>query len=153
MCIRDRFYNTPARQKFMKSDSAESSQIIDFMSQIALAYPNIRFRLINKGNIVFSTAGKGNLLAAILAVYKLKEYEDLVPVQGETDGNKVTGYISRPSLSKTSRRSQIFFVNGRVVSSKVMEKGVTQGYRERLFDGRFPEIGRASCSERVYVLV
>ncbi|MEE0742482.1 MAG: DNA mismatch repair endonuclease MutL [Emergencia sp.] len=138
--ITDLFYNTPARQKFMKSDSAESSQIIDFMSQIALAYPNIRFRLINKGNIVFSTAGKGNLLAAILAVYKLKEYEDLVPVQGETDGNKVTGYISRPSLSKTSRRSQIFFVNGRVVSSKVMEKGVTQGYRERLFDGRFPVV-------------
>lgn len=136
--VTDLFYNTPARQKFMKSDAAESGQIIDFLSQIALAFPHIRFRLINKGNIVFSTAGKGNLHAAILAVYQLSEYEDLVPVRYETGGNRVTGYISKPSLTRTNRRSQIYFVNGRVVSSKVIEKGVTLGYRERLFDGRFP---------------
>ena len=136
--VTDLFYNTPARQKFLKSDAAESGQIIDFMSQIALAYPNIKVRFINNGNIVFSTTGSGDVLAAILAVYKMKEYKDLVPVSYEDTGAKVTGYISRPSLSRTNRRNQIFFVNGRVVSSKVIERGVTAGYRERLFDGRYP---------------
>lgn len=136
--VTDLFYNTPARQKFLKSDAAESGQIIDFMSQIALAYPHIKVRFINNGNIVFSTTGNGDVLAAILAVYKMKEYQDLVPVSYVEDGVKVTGYISRPSLSRTNRRNQIFFVNGRVVSSKVIERGVTTGYRERLFEGRYP---------------
>ena len=136
--VTDLFYNTPARRKFLKSDGAESGQIIDFMSQIALAYPAVKFRFINNSNIVFSTTGKGDVLAAILAVYKISEFRDLVPVSYEKDGNQVSGYISRPSLSRTNRKNQIFFVNGRVVSSKVIEKGVAAGYRERLFDGRYP---------------
>ena len=136
--VTDLFYNTPARRKFLKSDGAESGQIIDFMSQIALAYPGIKFRFINNGNIVFSTAGKGDVQAAISAVYKLREYSDLVPVCSSKGNHHVTGYISRPSLSRTNRKNQIFFVNGRVVSSKVIEKGLTEGYRERLFEGRYP---------------
>lgn len=136
--ITDLFYNTPARQKFLKSDSAESGQIIDLMSQIALAYPAIRFRFINNGNVIFSTTGKGDMLNTILSVYKLSEYRDLVPVGFSDEWGTITGYISKPSLSKTTRRSQIFFVNGRVVSSKVIERGVTEGYKERLFDGRYP---------------
>lgn len=136
--VTDLFYNTPARQKFLKSDAAESGQIIDFMSQIALAYPNIKFRFINNGNIMFSTIGNGDVKAAILAVYKMKEYQDLVAVDYSDDKTRVTGYISRPSLSRTNRRNQIFFVNGRVVSSKVIDRGVTLGYKERLFDGRHP---------------
>ena len=136
--ITDLFYNTPARLKFMKSDSAESSQIIEFMSMIALAFPQIRFRFINNGNIVFSTTGQGDLLSTILSVYKLSEYKDLVPVDFSSFDNRVTGYISKPSLSRTSRRNQVFFVNGRAVSSKVIEKGVNEGYKERLFEGRFP---------------
>lgn len=136
--VTDLFYNTPARRKFLKSDGAESGQIIEFMSQIALAYPSVRFRFINNGNNVFSTSGKGDLLSAILAVYKQSEYRDLVPVSYESGKNSVTGYISRPSLSRTNRKNQVFFVNGRVVLSKVIEKGLTEGYRERLFEGRFP---------------
>ena len=136
--ITDLFYNTPARLKFMKSDSAESSQIIEFMSMISLAFPQIRFRFINNGNIVFSTTGQGDLLSTILSVYKLSEYKDLVPVDFSSFDNRVTGYISKPSLSRTSRRNQVFFVNGRAVSSKVIEKGVNEGYKERLFEGRFP---------------
>lgn len=136
--ITDLFYNTPARQKFLKSDSAESGQIIDFMSQIALAYPNIRFRFINNGNIAFSTTGKGDILNAILSVYKLSEYKDLVAVDHRENAGSITGYISKPSLSRTTRRNQIFFVNGRVVASKVIERGVTEGYKERLFEGRYP---------------
>ena len=136
--VTDLFYNTPARRKFLKTDSAESGQIIDFMSQIALAYPAVRFRFINNGSILFSTTGNGDLLSAVLSVYKLREYQDLLPVSHEENGNTVTGYISRPSLSKSNRKNQVFFVNGRVVNSKVIERGLTEGYRERLFDRRYP---------------
>lgn len=138
MVVTDLFYNTPARRKFLKSDGAESGQIIDFVSQIALAYPGIRFRFINNGKHLFSTAGKGDLLSAILSVYQLAEYRDLVAVDYTENGTRVKGYISRPSLTRTTRKNQIFFVNGRVVSSRVIEKGVTEGYRERLFEGRHP---------------
>ena len=138
MVVTDLFYNTPARRKFLKSDGAESGQIIEFVSQIALAYPGVRFRLINNGKHLFSTTGKGDLHAAIMSVCQLAEYRDLVPVDYEEEGTRVTGYISRPSLTRTTRKNQIFFVNGRVVASKVIEKGVSEGYRERLFEGRHP---------------
>ena len=136
--VTDLFYNTPARRKFLKTDSAESGRIIDFMSQFALAYPAVRFRLINNGSILFSTTGNGDLLSAILSVYKLREYQDLLPLAFEENGSTVTGYISRPSLSKSNRKNQVFFVNGRVVNSKVIERGLDEGYRERLFDRRYP---------------
>ncbi|MGC2872965.1 DNA mismatch repair endonuclease MutL [Ihubacter sp. mB4P-1] len=138
--VTDLFYNTPARRKFLKSDGAESGQIIDFVAQLALAYPNIRFRFINNGSHLFSTAGKGDLHAAILAVYQLSEYRDLVPVDYTESETSVHGFISRPSLTKTTRKSQIFFVNGRVISSKIIEKGVMEGYRERIFEGRHPVV-------------
>lgn len=136
--ITDLFYNTPARLKFMKNDGTEASHITEFMSQIALAYPKIRFSFINNGNVLFNTKGNGNLLDCILSVYKLSEYKTLVEVSGEVYGNKLKGYISKPSLSRTNKKSQVFFVNGRVINSKVIEKGIAAGYKERLFEGRHP---------------
>lgn len=136
--ITDLFYNTPARLKFMKSDAAEASIIIDYVSQMALAYKDISFRLINNGNILFTTLGDGNRLNIILKVYKEIDSKNMVPLELEENGLKVSGYISTPAISKNTRGSQIFFVNGRVISSKVIEKGVTLGYKERLFEGRHP---------------
>ena len=136
--ITDLFYNTPARLKFMKTDSAESGLIIDFISQMALAYKNVKFRLINNGKILFSTLGDGNRLNTILRVYNDVDARNMVPVSFKEDGIEIEGYISTPAFSKTTRGSQIFFVNGRVVSSKVIERGVTAGYKERIFEGRYP---------------
>ena len=138
--VTDLFYNTPARLKFMKTDSAESGLIIDFMSQMALAYKDVKFRLINNGRILFSTQGDGNRLNTILRVYHDVDSRNMVPVCHSEDGISVDGYISTPAFSKTTRGSQIYFVNGRVVSSKVIEKGVSEGYRERLFEGRYPVV-------------
>ena len=136
--ITDLFYNTPARLKFMKSDSAESSMIIDLMSQLALAYKDISFRLVNNGNILFTTTGDGNRLNIISRVFPGVDTKNLVPVDLEKGPIELTGYISTPSMSRPSRNGQIFFVNGRVVNSKVIERGINEGYRERLFDGRHP---------------
>ena len=138
--VTDLFYNTPARLKFMKSDSAESGLIIDFISQMALAYKDVKFRLINNGKILFSTLGDGNRLNTILRVYHDVDSRNMVPVSFAEEGLSVDGYISTPAFSKTTRGSQIYFVNGRVVSSKVIEKGVSEGYRERLFEGRYPVV-------------
>lgn len=136
--ITDLFYNTPARLKFMKSDSAESSMIIDLMSQLALAYKDISFRLVNNGNILFTTTGDGNRLNIISRVFPGVDTKNLVPVELKEGALELTGFISTPSMSRPSRNGQIFFVNGRVVNSKVIERGINEGYRERLFDGRHP---------------
>ena len=138
--ITDVFYNTPARLKFMKSDGAESGLIIDFVSQMALAYKEIRFCLINNGKVLFTTQGDGNRLNTIIRIYHDVDAKNMVPVSYSEEGLSVEGYISTPAMSKTTRGSQIFFVNGRVVDSKVMEKGVSLGYKERLFDGRYPVV-------------
>ena len=136
--VRDLFYNLPARLKFMKSEAAESGQIIDMVSRLAITRTDIRFKLISNGKNVFSTLGNGDLKSAIIAVYKDREYKDLVPCEHHEKNLSVHGYISRPSLSRANRRSQYFFVNGRTVKSSVIEKGLNLGYKERLFEGRYP---------------
>lgn len=136
--VTDLFYNTPARRKFLKNDGAESGLIIDFLSEIALAYSKLKIQLINNGKIIFSTRGDGNQKNTLTSVYNRKEYRDLIEVNYNTDEYKITGCISKPSLSRTSRREQVFFVNGRVIKSKILDKGVNEGYKERLFEGRYP---------------
>lgn len=138
LIVSDLFYNTPARLKFMKSGSAESGLIIDFISQMALAYKDIRFRLINNGTVLFATNGDGNRFNTIVRVYKNVDPKNLTMVSYSEGKLKLEGYISTPAQSKVSRSSQIFFVNGRVVKSKVIERGLSEGYRERLFEGRHP---------------
>lgn len=136
--VTDLFYNTPARREFLRSDAAESAQIISFVSEMALSFCSIKFQMINNGKILFTSTGSGDLKSTIDSVYMRKEYDDLVPLSYSSGSCRVSGYISRPSLSRPSRREQFFFVNGRVVDSKVIEKGISKGYRERLFEGRFP---------------
>lgn len=138
MIVTDLFYNTPARLKFLKSDSAESSLIIDLISRYALAYKDISFRLINNGNILFSTSGDGDRLETIGRIYPSIDIHNLVTVNYGDDKLKLEGYISTPAMSRTGRSGQIFFVNGRAVDSKVIERGLKEGYKQRLFEGRYP---------------
>lgn len=138
LIITDLFYNTPARAKFLKSGSAEGGRIIDYLSDAAISHPKVRFRMVSGERTVFSTTGRGHVQAAILAIYQEKALADLVPVSGDGQGLHLHGYISGPSLSRTNRRSQHFFVNGRVVKSQVLTRGLENGYRERLFEGRHP---------------
>ena len=136
----DLFYNTPARREFLKNDAHETAAVTELVSEIALAFSDIRFQLIVNGNNVFSTTGSGKIKDTVLSVYRRKEYRDLVEVSGESGGYKIRGCISRPSLSRSTRKDQVFCVNGRVVESKIIEKGVRNGYRERLFEGRYPVV-------------
>ncbi|MCL1981517.1 MAG: DNA mismatch repair endonuclease MutL [Clostridiales bacterium] len=136
--VEDMFFNTPARHKFMKTDAAESTLIIDFISKMAIAYPNARMRMISNGNILFSTSGKGSALSAILTVYSSEIEKSLVPVAKEGEGLVLAGYTSQKGHSKPSKKMQVFFVNGRAVSSKAMERGVAEAYSDKLLSGRYP---------------
>lgn len=136
--VRDLFYNMPARKEFLSSDAAESRVIIEFLSQIALAYVNLRIRAISNGTMLFSTQGKGDRLRNILTVYSKEISDNLLPVKAQEDYLQLEGYISSPGTSRSNRKHQIFFVNGRIVDSKVIQKGVSQAYLDKLFEGRFP---------------
>jgi len=136
--VKDLFFNVPARLKFMKTDATESRQIADLMSRIALAYPDIKFRFINGGKSVFNTTGNNNILENIINIYGQDIGKQLVKVDRSEGGNHVVGYVSNPGFSMSSRIRQIFCVNGRVVSSPVIERALDKGYKERLFSGRFP---------------
>ena len=127
----DLFYNTPARRKFMGTDSREGSAVIELIQQYAVCYPAVRFMMIRNGETVFTTAGDGDALHTIQTLYPDADHAGLIPVSGE----HVSGYVSDPGTTKSTRRGQLFFVNGRLVDSKVIEKGLLNGYGGRIFSG------------------
>lgn len=136
--VRDLFYNVPARLKFLASDNTEARRITDLVSRIALAYGDIKITLINGNSKLFVTQGKGNILNSIVSVYGKDIATDLLPVENSSNGLILKGFVSSPASSVASRSKQIFCVNGRVVSSKVMETALDEAYKEKLFAGRFP---------------
>ncbi len=139
--VRDLFFNTPARMKFLKKDNSESTLIIDLISKIALAYPGIRVRLINNGNTLFATQGRGDMFNTIATIYDYAMAKKLIHFSKKTkDGLAVTGYISPPDETRANRRNQIFFVNGRYIQSKLLEKCISDAYREKVFEGRYPVV-------------
>ena len=129
--VEDVFYNTPARRKFMGTDAREGSAITELTEQYAVCYSGIRFMLVNNGVTSFTTDGSGETLDAVANVFSKGDFNSLIPVKGKF----VHGYISDPGTTKSTRRGQIFFVNGRLVNSRVIEKGIERGYGDRIFSG------------------
>lgn len=131
--VEDLFYNTPARRKFMKTDSREGTSIIELIQQYAVCYAGIRFMMVNNGMTLFTTKGDGDVQSVIRSLYPSIAGKGLLPVESE----KVSGFVSDPGSTMTTRKGQLFFVNGRLVSSPVIEKGIEEGYQGRVFSG-FP---------------
>lgn len=137
IAVEELFYNTPARQKFVKKDSAEQSRVADMVTALALAHPEIAFKLICDGETVLSTRG-GNLSGAVYDALGATFAAGLLAVQNEQSGVKVTGFVSKPAYGHGNRRKQSFFVNRRPVSSRMLAAAVEQGYKNRMVQGRFP---------------
>ena len=136
--VRELFYNVPARKKFLKSERTESSRINSMVGKIALANPDIAFRLINNGRVVIETPGNGRLADVISSLYGIKTTGEMLEVEGERDDVSVSGLISKPSLLKSNRQYQTLIINRRVVESPVITKAADNAYHSLLPKNGYP---------------
>ena len=135
--VRDLFFNTPARMKFMKSDTVEGGKVSAAVQLQALAHPEVAFRFIRDGKEVLSTPGTGQLEAAVYCVYG-RECGKMVKVESRWEGYSLTGYISKPTDARPSRNLQTFFVNDRPVKSRILIAALEEAYRNQIMVGKFP---------------
>ncbi len=136
--VRDIFFNVPARMKFLKKDVTEGNSVQGIVERIAISNPDISFRFIREGRQAMITAGNGDLKSTIYSVYGSELSETLVPVEYFYSGMRLTGYVSRPHQSRKSRAMQFFFINGRLVDSRLAKAALEQAYKNLIMVGRFP---------------
>ena len=136
--VRDLFYNTPARLKFMKKDSAETAAVAGLMQHLALSHPNISFKFIKDGQETLHTPGDGKLESAIYAALGRDFARSLVPVEGSGGEVSVKGFVTQPLMGRGSRAMQVFFVNGRFIKSQLLTAALEEGYRNQIMKGKFP---------------
>ncbi len=135
--VRDLFFNTPARMAFMHSDTVEGGKVSGAVQLQALAHPEIAFRFLRDGKEVLSTPGNGNLLDAVYCIYG-KSGGQMISVDSQWEGYRVTGYVTRPTDARPSRSLQTFFVNDRPVRSRLLISALEEAYRNQLMQGKFP---------------
>lgn len=135
--IRDLFYNTPARMKFMKSDTVEGGRVAAAVQLQALAHPEVAFQFLRDGKQVLSTPGNGGLQAAVYCVYG-RDCARMVNVDSRWEGYHLTGYVTKPTDARPSRNLQTFFVNNRPVKSKLLVSALEEAYRNQIMVGKFP---------------
>ena len=138
MEVRDLFYNTPARQKFMKSDRSEASACQNAALRCALAHPEVSFRFIRDGEEQFFPPGDGREDSCVYALLGRAAAADMLKCTGENEGVKVSGYVSSPAAGRGNRAMQFFFCNGRVIRSQLLQAALEQAYRNTLLTGRYP---------------
>ena len=138
ICVRDLFYNTPARMKFMKKDSAEGAAVSGIVQHLALSHPEVSFKLLRDGAEVLHTPGDGQLLSAIYAAMGRDFALGLLPISGSGGDVKVEGFVTKPLNGHGSRGKQVLFVNGRFVKSQLLTAALEEAYKNQLLKGRFP---------------
>ena len=136
--VRDLFYNTPARMKFMKQDSVEASAVFSAVQKQALAHPEVSIRFLKDGAEQLHTPGDGDLHAAIYSVLGRQTALDMVEVSSGWERLKLTGFVSKPTATRGNRSQQIFFINHRYVRSKTLTAALEEAYRNQIMVGRFP---------------
>ena len=136
--VRDLFYNTPARLKFMRKDSAETAAINGLMQHLALSRPDISFRFDKDGVSAFQTPGDGKLLSAVYAAYGREFARSLLPVEGRGGDIEVSGYVTAPAFGRGSRAMQMFFLNGRFIKSQLLTAALEEAYKNQMLKGKFP---------------
>ena len=136
--VRDIFYNTPARLKFMKKDSAETAAVAGLMQHLALSHPALSFKFIKDGQESLHTPGDGKLESAVYAALGRDFAKSLIPVEGRGGEVAVKGFVTQPLMGRGSRSMQVFFVNGRFIKSQLLTAALEEGYRNQIMKGKFP---------------
>ena len=136
--VADIFFNTPARMKFLKKDVTEANAVAGVVERIAVSHPEISFRFIRDGKQTLITSGNGDLKSTIYSVFGREFANSLIPVDYEINNMRVSGFVTKPSMSRKSRGMQFFFINSRLVKSQTAMAALEQAYRNSIMVGRFP---------------
>ncbi|MBQ1640262.1 MAG: DNA mismatch repair endonuclease MutL, partial [Lachnospiraceae bacterium] len=136
--VRQLFYNTPARRKFLKSPMTEGNYIQELLERLALSNPSISFRFISNGKDRFATAGNGNLKDTIYELYGREIASSLIEISAEEESFSLHGFIGTPALNRGNRNFESFFVNGRYIKSGILSKSLEEGYAGFLMQHQYP---------------
>ena len=136
--VKDLFFNTPVRYKYLKQTSTEIGHISNIINRLSLAYPEISFSLDHNGRNILETSGSNNLLDVIFNIYGRKVAKNMIEVDYEDQYMKLSGYVAKPSINRTSRKHQSFFVNGRFIKSNLMGKALQEAYNNLLKVHKYP---------------
>ena len=138
MIVKELFFNTPARLKFLKSDRSEASACVSAALRVALGHPEISVRFIRDGSEEFFSPGDNRLDSAVYTLLGREIAKDMLPVESEADGVRVTGFVSSPSACRGNRSAQFFYCNARFIRSALLQSAVEQAYKNTLLTGRYP---------------
>ncbi len=136
--IRQLFYNTPARRKFLKSPMTEASHIGDFMTRLALSHPGISFRFVNNGQTKLMTSGNNRLKDVIYQVYGREITSNLLTASFKKEGLSIEGYIGKPIISRGNRNFENYFINGRYIRNNIIAKAIEDGYKDYSMQHKYP---------------
>lgn len=136
--VRDLFYKTPARMKFLKKDITEANAVAGVVDRIALSHPEVSVRFIREGKQVLITSGNGDLLTCIREIFGKDFSSDLIPAEYNGNGVKVSGYVSKPSAARPNRNMQFFFLNNRLIKTGTGSAAISEGYKNSVMVGKFP---------------
>lgn len=136
--VRDIFFNTPARMKFLKKDVTEGNQVAEIVDRMAISHPEISFRFIRDGKQVLITSGNGDLKSTVYSVLGKEMSDSLMSVDYSFNDMRITGFVSKPTASRKSRAGQYFYINNRIVKSKTAMAALEQAYKNTIMVGRFP---------------
>ena len=136
--IRQLFYNTPARRKFLKTAMTEASHVGDLVTRLALSHPEVSFRFINNGQVKLHTSGNGNLKDVIYHIYGREIASNLIEVDFERKGIHITGYLGKPLISRGNRNFENYFVDGRYIKSSIISKAIEDGYKDFTMQHKYP---------------
>lgn len=136
--VRNLFFNTPARAKFLKSPPTEGSYIGSLMEQLALSHPEISFKFMQNGQTRLNTSGNGNFKEIIYQIYGREITKEVTGIDVEDGDVSITGYIGKPTVSRGNRGFENYFVNGRFVKNNILTKAIEDGYRSFLMQHKFP---------------
>lgn len=136
--IRNIFYNTPARRKFLKTAMTEAGHVNELMIRLALSHPEVSFEFINNGQTKLHTSGNGRLKDAIYSLFGRDIAMNLLEVNAEMEGIKVTGFIGKPLISRGNRNYENYYINGRYVKSNIIAKAIEDAYKEFIMQHKYP---------------
>ncbi|MEN8906352.1 MAG: DNA mismatch repair endonuclease MutL [Clostridiales bacterium] len=138
--VKELFYNTPARYKFLKKDSTEAGYISDIICKIAIGYPDISFKLISNNKTIIHTPGNGELKSAIYSIYKSQVASNLIDLKYDDKLCSISGFIGKPEIARSNRNYQLFYINNRIIKSKLIFSCVENSFKTYIMKNKFPFI-------------